>query len=180
MSPLMFAGVGWILGFLGTSVPGIGFAAPLGAAFMVVGLMRIRWRSQSLAASFWASVALLVSLVVIMSGLYSSVVLVLAVVLLQTGVGVGMATGVHECLTAAPGDTPQAKIDQLRLARTLVIATIGGTVLAAAFQGAGLAPPPVSMLLLFVATLSVHIWLGVLLISLRAHPAVQEHSTRRR
>jgi hypothetical protein len=178
VSPLTFAGAGWFVVVLGLSGPLGVLLGTVGVAIALVGVSRIRWRNQVLVRTFWATVALLGALLVLIAGVPPLLGFVLLLSALQTGVGVGLATGVRDCLLAG-GPGAEAQADRLHLVRILVVVTYLLTAGATVAFAAGAAVPEVWLVLLFYVTLAVNLWLGVLLLQVRHHPSLQEHATGR-
>lgn len=178
MAPLSFAGVGWILATLGVSGPlGGVYLGMIGVAVMLVGIYRIRWRNQALTGTLWATAALLVSLVALFL-VPVSFVHVLVVALLQTAIGVGLATGVRDCLLGSGDGSTSRPVAHLSALRLLILAAFGLTVVTVIADDLLFQVPETTLAVISLAALLPSLWLGVLLFQLRNEPSVQEHSTR--
>lgn len=177
MVPLTYAGVGWILANLGMAGP-LGLQIGIvGVAVTLVGVYRIRWRNQTLTWTLWATVALLVSLVGVFLPIPRTFLHLVVIAVLHTGVAVGLTTGVRECLVGGGSDPADRPVAQLPLVRVLVIVVFGATLAVVTVDALALAVPQGIFVLLGLAALAAHLWLGVVLLRVRDAPAAQEHSS---
>jgi hypothetical protein len=165
-----------VLGLVG--IPHV-FVALVALPVVIVGLQRIRWRNTTLTYTFWAVIALLVLELANIAGLRAGLLHLLVLALLHSGVAIGLATGARECLAGGGADETDRKMTHLRMARALVIVTFLSTLISVLVADTMFRPPTLSLLLIAILSLAANLWLGVILVQLREHPTLQEHSTGR-
>ena len=177
MAPLTFAGVGWILVTLGVSGPlGVLVGTP-GVVVTLVGVYRIRWRNQALTWTFWATAALLASLIALFLPIPPTFLHLLVIAALLTAIGVGLATGVRDCLLADDGSAGRP-IAHLAAIRLLILATFGLNVAVVIVDDLLFEVPAVTLAVIGLVSLLPSLWLGMVLLQVRDQPSVQEQSTR--
>jgi hypothetical protein len=183
VSPLIFVAVGTILVGLGVSGPVPIPLGILGAACLLFGLSRIRWRNDVLNWTFWGTLSLLGALVGVLALLAAQVrvpfIHLLAIAVLQAAVAVGLATGVRDCLLAGGADAADPRLARLLLARALVVATFASTVISVLVDGLLFEVPAVTLLVIAILAMLAYLWLGVLMFKLRDEPSLQADSAGR-